>query len=148
MQKASNELERAKRYDESFAVVMMDLDHFKNVNDTYGHAAGDYVISEFGKIMKRIFRNTDYMGRMGGEEFSVLMVRASKEEAFNKAEQFRKYLEEHSIEFQNQKISLTVSIGVTIACQGLCTIDEVLRQADKALYKSKARGRNCTTIYE
>ncbi len=131
------ELERAKRTGRSIAVLALDLDHFKAVNDTYGHQAGDTVLVNFVAHINRYLRQNDRLGRFGGEEFILLLPETSLEQAQNVAERIRAGLASSS-----EKPSCTVSIGVTATEQGRESMDAVLARADAAMYRAKDGGRN------
>lgn len=146
MNLAKREFALAKRNNEDLSVLIMDLDNFKNINDTYGHAAGDEIIREMGRMLKSSFRKTDFAGRIGGEEFAVVLKNASLEEAKKVAEHFRENVAGKKVIYGEQEISFTVSIGVAAISDKSCDlndIEETLKMADDALYKAKAEGRNC-----
>ncbi len=117
------------------SILFLDIDHFKKINDTYGHEFGDYVLSEIGKILKHTFRKSDIVGRWGGEEFIVILPNTSYEDALKLAEKLRKIIEKH--DFKGKKI--TVSIGVS---EYNGNLEEELEKADEALYEAKNSGRN------
>jgi diguanylate cyclase (GGDEF)-like protein len=150
MNLAQNELALAKKYNEELSLLMIDLDCFKIINDTFGHAAGDEVIREMGNIMKSSFRKTDIVGRIGGEEFAVVLKNASLKEAKKAAEKFRKTVAKKKLVYGEQEISFTVSIGVA-AIRGdtydSSNIEDILKKADDVLYKAKAKGRNCVVAF-
>ena len=137
---------RAKRYQEKLTVLMMDIDYFKKVNDTYGHQIGDEVIKEFSKVLSQIFRDTDIVGCMGGEEFAVVMLNTDAKSAFNKAENFRKMIEGNVMYCGSVPFQITVSIGVATFDQTTQNLDMLVSQADHALYEAKRTGRNKTVI--
>ena len=146
MNLAQREFAKAKRNNEEISLLMMDLDNFKIINDTFGHAAGDEMIREMGNIIKANFRKTDIAGRIGGEEFAVLLKNASLEEAKKVAEQFRETVSGRKVDCGKQKISFTVSIGVAAISSNadkINNIEDILKMADGALYKAKDKGRNC-----
>lgn len=149
MNLAKREFARAKINNEKMSVLIMDLDHFKLINDTYGHAAGDEVIREFGNIIRNSFRKTDIAGRIGGEEFAVVLMGASLEEARKVAEKFRETVANRKVIYGEQEISSTVSIGVA-AIPGnageVYNFEDILKTADDALYRAKANGRNRVEI--
>jgi diguanylate cyclase (GGDEF)-like protein len=146
MNLAKREFVWAKRNNEELSLLIMDLDNFKIINDTFGHAAGDEVIREIGSIIMTSFRKTDIAGRIGGEEFAVVLRNASLEEAKMVAEKFRETVANRKVNYGEQEISFTVSIGMA-AIRGntddIYDIEDVLKKADDALYKAKAKGRNC-----
>jgi diguanylate cyclase (GGDEF)-like protein/PAS domain S-box-containing protein len=146
MNLAQREFAWTKRHNKKLSLLMMDLDCFKIVNDTFGHAAGDQVIREMGSIIMASFRKTDIVGRIGGEEFAVVLKNASFKDAKKVAEQFRETVAGKKVIYGNQVISITVSIGVASICgdtDDSNNIEDILKKADDALYKAKAKGRNC-----
>ncbi len=151
MNLAQREFALAKRNNEELSLLIMDLDNFKIINDTFGHAAGDEMIREMGSIILSSFRKTDIAGRIGGEEFAVVLKNASLEEAKKVAEQFRETVARRKVIYGEQEISFTVSIGVA-AIRGntddINNIEDTLKMADNALYKAKAKGRNCVATLE
>jgi diguanylate cyclase (GGDEF)-like protein len=146
MNLAKREFAWAKRNNEELSLLIMDLDNFKIINDTFGHAAGDEIIREIGSIIMKSFRKTDIAGRIGGEEFAVVLKNASLEEAKKIAEKFRETVAKRKVVYREQEISFMVSIGVA-AIRGntddINDIEDILKMADDALYKAKAKGRNC-----
>jgi len=143
-------LSQANRSEQSVSIAMFDLDLFKQVNDTYGHEAGDKALVEFASILTKTFRDYDIVGRIGGEEFAVCMPNSDIQAAFNACERCRKSLESHviPIEYEGKahQLSLTVSIGITCDVGPLLSFEEMLRKADQGLYKAKGNGRNKTVI--
>ncbi len=134
----------AARGNINFALVMIDLDDFKEVNDSYGHLAGDYVLQETARIIKENSRSTDLAARFGGEEFCLLLTGANKDNVFNKIEQIRKKISEKEFSYKNKNIKVTISAGATFKLQD--SIKEMIAEADRLLYKSKENGKNQTTI--
>jgi len=138
----------AIRYKHSIAVIMLDVDHFKHVNDTYGHDAGDKVLQHIVAICKDLNRETDVFGRLGGEEFGLILLEPAALSAPMVAERIRSRIESSPIDYEGESIGVTVSQGV---CEldhppeGL-TIDQMLRVADEALYEAKASGRNRVVV--
>ena len=148
---ARRELVWSKIHNEELSILMMDLDHFKNVNDSFGHAAGDEVIHEVGNIVKNSFRKTDIAGRLGGEEFAVILKNTSLKEAENVAEQFREAVARSKIIYKDEEIGITISIGASSSSgmdQNDNSIEEILKRADDALYMAKAGGRNCVATIQ
>ena len=139
--------QRAVRYEEKLAVLMMDLDHFKKINDTYGHSAGDQVIKEFSAMMAHEFRGTDITGRMGGEEFAAVMLYADGETALQKAEGLRAEVEAYGFQHENHLMKLTVSIGIAELNGEVFDFDMLISQADRALYQAKEQGRNRVVVF-
>ena len=132
-------LERAKRYDEHFALAMIDIDHFKKVNDTYGHQVGDDILIEFTQLIQTHIRSSDIFGRWGGEEFLLLLPNTDCSTATAIIEKLLKKVEQYpfSISFSN-----TASFGL-VSYNGQASVLELINQADKALYEAKKYGRNC-----
>jgi diguanylate cyclase (GGDEF)-like protein/PAS domain S-box-containing protein len=128
-------------------IVMMDLDHFKQINDNFGHHAGDTSLRYFAKTLKNCVRNNDAVGRLGGEEFAVVVAGASIEAVKSLAERVRQITENSRIQFQNAAISYTVSIGITMLAEDEDSIAEALKRADRVMYRAKFEGRNRICIY-
>jgi len=148
MEQLDMELSRIRRYANPGALLMMDLDHFKLVNDTYGHPAGDAVLVAFVQAVQSSLRKMDMLGRLGGEEFAVLLPETSLEAAGRLAERLRAKVEALSVEFQDHAIRVTVSIGVAALRNDSTAVDEVLSQGDAALYRAKESGRNRVVQYQ
>lgn len=136
----------ARRYREHLSVLMMDIDYFKKINDTHGHLIGDAVIREFSEMLSAAFRGTDIVGRMGGEEFAVVMRNTDAEDAFKKAESFRQTVEEKNMIFEQLKVRVTVSIGVAEVDDETPAFDVLVNRADSAMYEAKRAGRNRTVM--
>lgn len=149
MKLAKREFCYAERGCEELSLLMIDIDHFKNINDTLGHAAGDEVIRILGNILKTSFRKTDFAGRLGGDEFVVLLRNASLVEAKRIAEKLRETISKTKVVYEKQEFCFTVSIGVvTICVDHNSDVENVLKRADNALYKAKTKGRNCVSTME
>ncbi len=131
----------ANRYNMPLCIIMMDIDKFKKINDTYGHKAGDETLKRFADIFKNNLRSSDIFGRVGGEEFSVLLPGIDISQAESIVEKIRKATSELVIKDNDKTISFTVSLGLTSLSLDE-TFEEVLRRADKALYQAKKEGRN------
>lgn len=137
---AENEHRRV-RTPATLAVLMIDIDHFKKVNDTYGHPAGDEVLRAVGERLRSSIRSTDAVGRLGGEEFLVIMIDAQESEVARLAEAIRANVAREPVSFEGRPIALTCSVGfVTGGTEH--SIDTLIRHADQALYRAKANGRN------
>jgi diguanylate cyclase (GGDEF)-like protein len=138
------EIRRSKSYGHSLSVLLIDIDHFKNVNDTYGHAAGDLILMKLGQILRKVIRSSDLPARFGGEEFVVMMTSANKEQAFTTADNLRKIIEstEFKIPGRESPLMMTVSGGVSTFPQDGGTTTDLLRVADESLYEAKQAGRN------
>ncbi len=142
------EYKRIKRSGHHSTLLMCDIDHFKRVNDTFGHAAGDAVIQQVAGAVKKNLRSTDVAGRYGGEEFAVLLTDATVEQAMFFAERLRKNVEAMAVEYNQQTLRVTVSIGVAEYREDMGEYRDWIEAADKALYQSKAAGRNRITKAE
>jgi len=140
----SKELKFAKRYNHSLSFIIMDIDYFKNVNDTYGHINGDIVLKDLVNIVKNTIRMTDVFGRIGGEEFAVLMPETKKSDAMSLAERIRVNIAESESVLESATVNVTVSIGLSLMTEEDSIIQSVLRRADLALFKAKENGRNQT----
>lgn len=136
------EIQRAQRFRTPLTVIMFDLDHFKQINDTYGHAAGDKVLVEITGICQKSLRNIDVLGRLGGEEFAVMLPHTDIQGGTIIAEHLRSIIEETEIKFSSKKIQITASFGVTELSATDEEIKHVLDRADKFLYQAKNKGRN------
>ena len=144
MNSLEKEIERAQRYGQVFSLLMLDIDHFKVVNDTYGHAAGDRVLQHFSVIFGMLFRQVDVPARLGGEEFAVLLPQTGMDDAYSVAERFRKSVQSSPFHTGKADIFFTVSIGVAAYRLHISSPDEILKMADNALYDAKDAGRNRT----
>ena len=142
LESAHRELIRAERQHLQTSVLMLDLDHFKSVNDTYGHTVGDLVLQSFGAVLRASLRSFDVVGRYGGEEFCVLLPGTGINEATAIAERVRAISSQTPVVARGATISYTVSTGVVQASPGVA-LEELVDKADKALYRAKASGRNC-----
>ncbi len=144
---SSNAISLANRAGQPLIVAMLDIDFFKQVNDNYGHDAGDQVLRAFSQGMIGVFRGYDIIGRVGGEEFAVCLPNTNRTDANIACERMRSYIEQTSVQIISDNdveldINITVSIGLVLAQNELLTIDELLKQADRALYYAKEHGRN------
>jgi two-component system cell cycle response regulator len=141
------ELARAQRECRPLGVVIVDLDHFKQVNDTYGHLAGDAVLREAARRMQNSIRQYDSIGRYGGEEFLILFPGCSATDSYAQADRLRKQLGQAEMSVNDQSLRITASFGVTTAMPGEAWTEEALiRKADEALYVAKKSGRNRVEI--
>ncbi len=140
----SREWRQARRRNSTLAVLMIDIDHFKEINDSHGHTAGDSVLVELGEIMRNTARETDTVARYGGDEFVVMLPDTAWQGAMTFAERLRRNVDEHqfSVE-QAHRLPITVSVGVALA-KGTDPVshDDLVQSADRALYKAKSAGRN------
>ncbi len=146
-QRLREEFARAERYDREFSIIMMDIDNFKMVNDTYGHQTGDLVLAQVSDLIAKSLRKGDIPHRYGGEEFLIIATETGIAGAKKCAERIRLSCEKGSFGKEKQAISMKISAG--IACyprETVSTPEELLREADSALYKAKAAGGNCISV--
>jgi diguanylate cyclase (GGDEF)-like protein len=137
-QMLEREIKIAKRHCHDLSVMMMDIDHFKGINDKHGHKTGDIVLAALAEIIKRDIRETDLVGRYGGEEFLIILPHTNSNSAYTIAERIRKSIEEY--EFEGKDLKITISIGLTqYAGEDAASI---IGKADELLYKVKRSGRN------
>jgi diguanylate cyclase (GGDEF)-like protein/PAS domain S-box-containing protein len=139
---ATEELARAKRYRHPLAILVVDLDHFKRINDRYGHSAGDTVLITVCQRWREALREVDLLGRIGGEEFAILLPNSDREAAQKVAERLRAVVAEQPIRGLGEEISCTVSGGMAMVDIDGGTINDALSRADDALYRAKCNGRN------
>lgn len=142
------EFKRQKRNAHEFSLIMFDIDHFKKVNDTYGHQAGDDVIRAVADEVRLNSRNTDIAGRYGGEEFVLLLIDSDGQNAFQFAERLRQAIESRRVPTEAGELQVTISLGVAAWSESYNRHTEWIEAADQALYTSKSSGRNCTTLKE
>lgn len=141
------EFSRSKRSKHVCSVVMFDIDHFKKVNDTYGHQAGDEVIRRTSALLKETMRVTDISGRYGGEEFGVILVDTNAEDALVFTERLRQRIEAEVVEYGEFKIKYTISLGIAELKEDCDTYKDWLERSDKALYVCKETGRNQSQVF-
>jgi diguanylate cyclase (GGDEF)-like protein len=146
-QQTNTEIQRHSRYGHSMALLMLDIDLFKKINDTYGHPVGDKVIQSLAQILIESVRKIDLVGRLGGEEFGVLLIETSHEKVMETAQRLRKNIMNASIEHDARVIDFTASIGVTPARPSEDTVEILVARADRALYRAKENGRNRVELY-
>jgi len=142
------ELQRSGRSDQAFALLMLDVDHFKRFNDTYGHQAGDRVLKAVAKTLENNVRKVDYVARYGGEEFSVVAPEVTVDGAAHVAERIRSAVERCRVPWNGQDLSVTISVGAAVYVRDFKHLEaaEVISAADAQLYAAKCAGRNCTRI--
>jgi len=140
--KLIEEFSRAKRYKRELSFILMDLDHFHKLNNTYGHLAGDFVLRNVASLISRNLRKEDFFGRYGGEEFAILLPEIAIDNAMVLAEKLRSIVEHTNFTFETEKISVTTSVGVSTMTTEVATETELIKKADEALYRAKADGRN------
>lgn len=141
MEILSAEIYRSVREKSELCVGLLDLDHFKSVNDIYGHIVGDEILKGFVQLIRNCIRKYDVVGRFGGEEFIVILPKTTKETGFMVMERIRSTLEESGIKTSAGLINITTSIGLSCLCESR-NVDQLIHDADVALYQAKNRGRN------
>ncbi|MDK2125653.1 sensor domain-containing diguanylate cyclase [Parachitinimonas caeni] len=144
----TTEIKRVKRYGGSLALTLFDLDHFKKVNDTYGHLGGDEVLKEVSQRVAANLRETDILGRYGGEEFMIIMPATDQEQAYQVAERLRELVAAEPVIFGEINIPATTSMGLTLQADHHESAADLIHEADLALYYSKRNGRNLVTCYD
>jgi diguanylate cyclase (GGDEF)-like protein len=148
METLDKETSRCQRYKRPLAILMIDIDHFKRYNDTFGHLAGDGALKRMAKIFRDSVRAVDYSARYGGEEFLIILPETSKHEAAKAAERIRRCVEEDSLAEGDKARATTVSIGVAIFPEHGDDIQTLIKNADAALYDAKKGGRNQVVTYQ
>ncbi|GAA0858404.1 diguanylate cyclase [Aliiglaciecola litoralis] len=137
---------RSVRDKSSLAVLMLDIDYFKRINDSYGHQVGDYALKHFCKLVKQELRPYDSLGRYGGEEFAVCLPSTEADEAMIVAQRIRTCVESHPVEYDGLNFTMTVSIGVSVFSENQQSYKELLLDADRAVYDAKSKGRNAVVF--
>ena len=145
MDRLDSELKFAQRHETSLSLLLIDLDHFKKVNDTHGHLAGDAVLAHIAQVLTRAVRNEDVVARFGGEEFAIILRAIGLEPAVQMAERLRKNIEAARVKCAAGELKATISIGVAgFPSTAAKTPEQLVEAADQALYRAKHDGRNCT----
>jgi len=156
MDRLKEEVARARRNSQHLSLIFCDIDHFKRINDTYGHSVGDRVLMEIGGILAgqidelnviSRLRKSDIVARYGGEEFVVILPETDNSGAFLAAEKMRNSIEKHLFQIKDYEIKLTMSFGVAQLCLESGDFRELIKHADEAMYLAKSSGRNCVKIY-
>ena len=142
-----HEFKRYQRYKHTCSLLMFDIDHFKRINDTYGHPAGDEVIRQTAAVIKQCVRDIDICGRYGGEEFTIILVDTNTEGAMIVAERLRKAIEANTVYYDEHVINFTISLGVAEIHDQITAPVEWIDASDRGLYRAKRAGRNQTQIY-
>lgn len=142
------EFTRSKRYGLPLTLLAIDIDHFKQINDTYGHAAGDEVLKAFAHAGQQVFRSIDIFGRTGGEEFAVLLPETPLDGAQEAAERFRSTIEAMTVNVENNTIHITVSIGIALVNNAVQSVQSMMTNGDQALYAAKHAGRNRWVVFD
>ena len=141
MESMEREIPRARRHERPLSLLMFDIDHFKGINDNFGHLAGDYVLKELANVVKSRLRPDDILGRYGGEEFGVILPETGLDGAVAIGEELRKLVENHVFEFEGERMSVTVSSGAAQLQDGW-DVMKFVKAADEKLYEAKRSGRN------
>ena len=142
------ELAGATRHKRPLSVAVIDADHFKSVNDKYGHIAGDFVLRKIAHVIQGVIRKDELLARYGGEEFVIVMPESTMEQSAMLAEKVRKLIEETEFSFEDHVIPVTVSVGVAAHYAKLQDVDAFIQAADEALYRAKETGRNKVCCHE
>jgi diguanylate cyclase (GGDEF)-like protein len=142
MQRAEQEIARVLRNQNNLCLLSMDLDHFKKVNDEHGHQTGDEVLKSVIRVCEHVLRPGDLLGRIGGEEFAVLLPETDISEAFSIAERLRSAIEQHQTQSNGVAVQCTVSIGIAAFDRQQDGLKDLLKKADDQLYLAKDNGRN------
>ena len=148
LERLNEELERSKKFKYSFSFLMIDIDHFKEFNDQYGHLVGDAILREISKTIKDNVRQIDLVGRYGGEEFLAILPEADKEQAKFAAERIRQAVASQQIKVYDENLKVTISIGISTFPQDSQGALTLIEKADLALYDAKGAGRNKVCVYK
>jgi len=144
----SKDFLRAKRYHENLSCVLLDIDHFKEFNDTHGHQTGDVILSTLGRVIEDSIRDSDLAARYGGEEFALILYHTDGPAASHVAERLRQTVEAHEVDDKGNVLHITISLGIaTFPSEQISDSKELIECADKALYQAKENGRNRVEVY-
>jgi diguanylate cyclase (GGDEF)-like protein len=141
-----SEFKFSRTYSRPLSIIYFDLDHFKKVNDTYGHNVGDFILRDTSNLVKAVIRKDDIFCRFGGEEFVILLPATDAKTAYELAERIRSKIEAHEFRCEDQLVHQTISMGVSQLNPSMASPKDLLEDADKKLYQSKTNGRNRVTI--
>ena len=145
---AKTEFERSKRYDHPLSILALDIDHFKSINDRYGHQAGDQVLEAITQCCKNLLRDSDVFGRLGGEEFSVLLPGTSALDAKVTAQRILKAVADLEVSYNGEAIRFTTSVGIAQVTNACPNLEALMNHSDEALYEAKHNGRNCMEVWK
>ena len=147
MDQGPEAVKRSQQLQQPLSLIVFDLDHFKKINDKYGHPGGDYVLKELGRVvLNKVVRSEDFFARFGGEEFVLVLLQSNLQIGAEVAERLRKTIEEHTFNFQGQLIPVTISVGVAQLQGTMHSWEDLFAKADAAAYASKKAGRNQVTV--
>ena len=144
----NSEIKRSTRYGQSFSIAIIDVDHFKTMNDTYGHQSGDITLKDVAGIIKDSSRNIDIVGRYGGDEFLVILPNTHLDGAITFAERVRLGVEKNSLLKQKDFPECLITVSIGVAEFDLDSSESLLAKVDKALYQSKQKGRNAVSCFK
>jgi len=145
--RCADELARSRRYGFYAGCLMIDVDHFKDLNDTYGHLVGDAILAAVAALFKDIIRSIDLLGKYGGEEFVLFLTETDAEQAWAVAERIRQAVQAAGIRAYDETITVTISIGIANFPDDAGDLDQLVDKADQSLYRAKNAGRNCTRMF-
>ncbi|MBM3249468.1 MAG: diguanylate cyclase [Candidatus Omnitrophica bacterium] len=147
LERFREEVERSRKQKYELSFLMVDIDHFKEINDNYGHLVGDAILREVSTTIKENIRQMDFMGRYGGEELSIVLPETDKEQAVLVAERIRKTLESKQMSIYDERLGVTISIGISTFPKDSADLGDLIDRSDEALYQAKQSGRNRVCIY-
>jgi len=137
------------RNKQNYSLLSVDIDHFKKINDQYGHAAGDEVLKSFGQVSRELSRKSDVVGRLGGEEFVFLLANTNLKQAREFAQRLSEEIKEAKVNSEHTRVEYTISVGIAVnQCIDDSPLEETLKHSDKALYTAKNNGRDRAAVYE
>jgi len=143
---AESMLLQAKKNKQDFSIIIFDIDHFKKINDTYGHSGGDIALKDIAAIANEYVRNNDILGRIGGEEFLVILPNTSSKQAYDVAERIRQAIVEKDITLGDKVVNISASFGISQLAKNQPNFNQIFHEADIALYQAKNSGRNCISL--
>jgi diguanylate cyclase (GGDEF)-like protein len=142
MEALESELHRSRRFEHPFTILLLDIDHFKQINDQFSHAAGDFILSSVASLLRSLLRPDDVIGRLGGEEFIIGLLETNEAAGVQIAERARLKIALAPFDYENQRHTITVSIGVAALTPDIDQVETLIRHADQAMYRAKSLGRN------